>query len=392
MLAADIPAKFTIPFANTAGPGYIRPVPTVSQIGIHDGYASLADGFPPLNFLPVSSGGVPPFGQDMNGLLNQTTAWSRWMCAGGTVAYDGAFSSAVGGYPKGSVLRSTVAPYALYESLVDNNTTDPDATTAANWGLVGLIRLTANTTFYVRSDGNDANNGLANTAGGAFLTIQRAANVLSNLYHFNGFQVSINIGTNATYAGATFYPCVGQRSPILLTGLSTAGTIINTQMSVVLGVSVTFSTMKFAGGLNGIVSAGAAVVGAGCEFGTLVGSNTAHLYANGGGSISVSVPYTISGPASTHLQSFGGVIGIGGGGAMAITITGTPNFSNAFASFSLLGLVAFNFTGGAVTFVGGATGTRYSGGNLSCLDSSGSGASYLPGNAAGVLLGGAVYN
>ena len=106
MKYSDIPTKFQIPFANSAGAGFVRSVPQASQIGVHDGWASLTDGFPPLNFLPIGSGGVPPFGQDMNGIMKQITQWSRWQNAGGLTEFDSAFVTAIGGYPQGAIIAS----------------------------------------------------------------------------------------------------------------------------------------------------------------------------------------------------------------------------------------------------------------------------------------------
>lgn len=135
MEASQIPAKFSIPWGNSAGGGFIRPIPVTSQIGTTDGAASLEDGFPPLNFQPVGSGGVPPFGQDFNGILKQITQWSQWQGAGGLAVYDPTFSSEIGGYPAGAFLAGT-APGVVWLNLVDNNTSNPD-TSGANW--VSLI-------------------------------------------------------------------------------------------------------------------------------------------------------------------------------------------------------------------------------------------------------------
>ena len=138
MKAIDIPSYFPKPFADSAGSGYINPIPTASQIGITDGAASLTDGFPPLTFTPKASGGVPPFGADFNGILNQTTAVARWIQAGGLSVYDATFSTAIGGYPSGAVLVRADGG-GFWISTADDNTTDPD-TGGAGWDALGKGR------------------------------------------------------------------------------------------------------------------------------------------------------------------------------------------------------------------------------------------------------------
>lgn len=134
MLKASTPPRFNIAFAAGAGGSFIRPIPQASQIGISPGFASLTDGFPPLNFQPVAAGGVPPFGADMNGILNQTTLWSQWFEAGGPIYYDATFATgASGGYPQGAIVQSNVVPGDFWMSTADNNTTDPDSISSANW-------------------------------------------------------------------------------------------------------------------------------------------------------------------------------------------------------------------------------------------------------------------
>ena len=138
MLEASAPTKFPIPFANAAGAGYIRPIPTASQIGISNGAASLTDGFPPLTFTQEGAGGVPPNGQDVNGILYQTTAGVQWLQAGGLARYDSTFATAIGGYPDGALLVNA-AGTGFWLNTADNNTTNPDSGGAVNWVVLGYV-------------------------------------------------------------------------------------------------------------------------------------------------------------------------------------------------------------------------------------------------------------
>ncbi len=143
MLAASLPTKFNIPFANNAVPTNTNPIPQASQIGITVGAASLVDGWPPVTFIPVGAGGTPPWGRDFNGLFNQITAWTQFGdCAGGLPLFDASFSSAIGGYPKGALIAAIASVTAgspqggehLWLSTADNNTVNPDTVfNSANW-------------------------------------------------------------------------------------------------------------------------------------------------------------------------------------------------------------------------------------------------------------------
>lgn len=130
MLSSQIPTKFQIPFASGASGAFIsQPIPVPSQVG---GRASLTDGFSQLNFDPLASGGIPPWGKDFNGLMYMVTAWLQWTAAGGLpVGYDATFSASIGGYPKYALLQSATG-MRYWISTAENNITNPD-TGGAGW-------------------------------------------------------------------------------------------------------------------------------------------------------------------------------------------------------------------------------------------------------------------
>lgn len=128
MLSTSSPAKTSVPFGN-GGSRNVIPVP--SQIGITPGAASFTDGFPPLTYTDPTAGGIAPAAQDFNGILYEITLAQQWQQAGGLPGFDSAFSTAVGGYPKGSVLQSADLS-GMWVSTADNNTANPD-TGGAGW-------------------------------------------------------------------------------------------------------------------------------------------------------------------------------------------------------------------------------------------------------------------
>lgn len=131
MIIADVPTKLDIIWASGTTSTYVRSIPDTSS---DPNAASLTLGFPPNTFVDVTSGGEPPDGRDWNGILKVLSAWSQWLSAGGAgaILYDGAFSAAVGGYPKYAMLANASTPGLFWISTADSNTTDPDSS-GANW-------------------------------------------------------------------------------------------------------------------------------------------------------------------------------------------------------------------------------------------------------------------
>jgi hypothetical protein len=147
MQLSDLPTRFAYAFAYMAAAGYTRVIPETHQTPSGtDAPANLYDGFQQLNFSAVGAGGIPPSGQDFNGILNQVTAGMRWLQGGGQAVYNSTFATKIGGYPKGAILLSSDGT-KQWICTADNNTSDPDAA-GANWRLLSRDPLTNANYFY----------------------------------------------------------------------------------------------------------------------------------------------------------------------------------------------------------------------------------------------------
>lgn len=88
--------------------------------------------------------------------------------------------------------------------------------------------LSAALTYYVRTDGNDSNTGLVNSAGGAFLTVQKAIDVASML-DSTIYNVTIQI-VDGTYAGVMVAKPMAGAGIVIIQGNS--GTPANVVISL----------------------------------------------------------------------------------------------------------------------------------------------------------------
>lgn len=227
--------------------------------------------------------------------------------------------------------------------------------------------------LYVRTDGSDSNDGSANTAGEAFLTIAKALTVAQQYYESPTAKVIINVA-DGTYAQTTSlyfgahqmgggislvgntgtpancviradtngmwlalfeYPCP---APYYLNGFTVAAnTGVNTNLLLARWRSqVNLSNMRFGSAGSG-----------------------AQVYAVEYALIAMQTSYSIVGGAGYHMFCDRHSLIEDPGAAITCTITGTPAFSGAFVQ-TVHGLIQMP----NATFSGAITGKSYVANNL----------------------------
>lgn len=129
-----------------ASDGLKNNIPAERGGGLAQEAATYAEGFPSITMTPISVGGKPPSGKDMNGVLYEISAHTVWQNQGGRYRFDQAFCDAVGGYPKGAVLINDTLD-TEYISLADANTHNPNnGGNAGKWAIHAGKGLKAGTT------------------------------------------------------------------------------------------------------------------------------------------------------------------------------------------------------------------------------------------------------
>ena len=334
MNLSSAPGQLVLAFGASAGSSYIRQIPVPSQIPVTPGAASYTTGFPPLTMTDVSAGGVAIAGPDVNGILNEMSSVDVWMSAGAGFPYNATFATAIGGYPKGSVvLQASGTAYWL--STVDNNLTDPD-TGGAGW--IAFAPITLTTTGI--SGAATLTDGVLNvpnyspsyqkqvfTSGGTF-TIPDASSFEWTIVGGGGAGGAGATGTSGAGGGA------GATAYLLATGWTPGDTITVTVGTGGAGVSgadggagvassissgtQTITTVT-AGGGGGGGYGGDTLPGVGGSGGTATNGDADSTQ---GGDGATATHYSTGSGASGGSSSFGG--GGSGGYANAAIVNGNP--------------------------------------------------------------------
>lgn len=247
--------------------------------------------------------------------------------------------------------------------------------------------ITAARTYYVRTDGNDANTGLADTAGGAFLTIQKgldaAASIDSGIY-----DVVVQVGAGTWTAEVVLPQCEGKGQFTLRGNTATPASVllnVSSGLRAIYANNIStpwivegFKLQASAAGASGIwVNTGARLTYRNIDFGAC---NTAHVRVDNSAMAFGSFgPTTISGATLIHWMLDGGAYLFDAGNT--ITLVSTPAFANAFLQQSGGSIAKINNN----TFVGTFIGKRFALTNGSVANVNGAGVNYLPGTIAGTV-------
>ncbi|WP_324730966.1 hypothetical protein [Pseudomonas paeninsulae] len=274
---------------------------------------------------------------------------------------------------------------------------------SGNWRCISYLRadglaplggrevLKADRTYYVRTDGNDSNNGRTNAAGGAFLTIQKAIDVAAAL-DASIYNVTIQLGLAGTYSGAVLKAFVGSGTfEILGDSAALASYVISSAARTIYGTS--FGRWKLRGvhvtstaaGLYALESAGAGSIIDLADVGLsgVYGLAAATL----GGMIRATSPWSILSGAVIGLSATSqGMIYIRG---TTLTLSNSPAFSARFCQAAQQGQV--DCIGMTFINAGTVTGKRYELATLGLIFTSAAGETYLPGTVAGFVATGGIY-
>jgi hypothetical protein len=275
--------------------------------------------------------------------------------------------------------------------LSTNNLSDVADATTALLNLGAREVLTADRTYYVLTTGSDTNTGLTNTAGGAFLTIQKAIDTVCSL-DCSIYNVTIQVGAGTYTQPLTLKYVLGSGTYTIQGDTTTPSNVtISTTSASCFSISGHPTPWSIKGFKMQTTTSGQCLyatnnatllVTGNVEFGACAGY---HIFCSTA-VVNITSNYRITGGANCHINCVNsGVITFGGG----TTTTGVGTLAFGQFCFVNRGAGVIHYGG---TFSGGTyTGTRYLGASVAYIDTNGGGANYFPGNAAGSVSSGAQY-
>lgn len=179
--------------------------------------------------------------------------------------------------------------------------------TQARPDLAAIRKLRANATYYVRPDGGDGNSGFADSAAGAFLTLQGAYDSLRRGLDLNGYNLTIQVAPGTYTAGLRIAGAfIGQIGTSTVTFIGDEATPSNVLVSLtsanalrVSRTAITVAGIKWqttTAGSGFIVQDGGTIMHRNCELGAIADET---FSSSEFGLIKATGPTTISGSSES---------------------------------------------------------------------------------------------
>ena len=261
------------------------------------------------------------------------------------------------------------------------------------WADVTEPRLTTNGTFYVRPDGSDSNNGLSNTAAGAFATLQKAVDTVSRINR-NGFELNIQVA-NGTYAGFVTKPLLGPGSTRITGNVTTPGSVVLNGASGSAGITVLHPGYNITG-FRPVGASGQShfyVLGALVNIGNMEWTSVtvgSHMAVGNAGTLIIDGQQRFVGNANQgHMfAADGGTIRGGLNPSLVIPTTPLAVGDWAIATNGFINLIYVGGISGAGNI---ASGRKFSVSANGVINVQGAGVNYFPGVTPGVAASGGQY-
>lgn len=253
----------------------------------------------------------------------------------------------------------------------------------------GFEVLTSSRNYYVRTDGDDDNDGLSNTSNGAFATIQHAIDVAANTLRTVDYNMIINVADGTYSEGQiNLKPILGNGYVSIIGNTTTPSSVIvdggfssqyNPTFYYIQGIK-----LQTTGALAYALTSRFATI----KFGKLVFDTgfTNQISALENGLIQSIDDYSITGAATRHIYATKyGIVNLTG--TTTLQMWGTLAFTNFVdvREISYLNASGATITGGTIT------GKRYYATMNSVINTNGGGANFFPGDVAGSTASGAQY-
>jgi hypothetical protein len=253
-------------------------------------------------------------------------------------------------------------------------------------------KLTANTTYYVATTGNDTTGD--GTSGNPWATIQKAYDYIVANLDVAGYTVTIQVADGTYTAGLVAASSWSGGGSVVIQGNTgnknsvyvsvTSKHCFQVSIGVVLSGALTLKYLKLATTTSGsgIYHSGIGIV----NFNNINFAACVQYHVvcdNAGGVVYVNGAYEISGNAAAHWIAGGG--GVVWGYGQTATISANLTFSLGFIYASVLGIVKSTMTWSLGAYA--VTGTRYHTYSNAAVYVAGTGANHFPGNSAGATDG-----